>query len=146
MDIRPLEREEICRLIPLAEQFYAEGKLPGRLVPEKFISTWETLFDQECGYILGMFEGTELVGTLGAMTYPDIYDGDLIATEMFWFVNEQHRGRGLQLFNEFEKWAAEIGAVRIVMIHLKNLSPDVLHKLYVKRGYNEIETHFIKDL
>lgn len=146
MDVRPLTTDDFPRLLGLAQQFYDEGKVPGRMVPEKFLGTWHNLYAAGCGVILGLFSGEEIVGALGALTYPDFYDGDTVASEMFWFVNKESRGRGLLLLNEFEVWAKDRGAKRVSMIHLTNLAPDTLRKLYLKRGYREIESHFLKDL
>lgn len=146
MTVRKLEFEELPKLVALGTEFYAESNLPGKFVPEKFLESWKTYYGLGWGAVFGLVDGDRFTGALGGMTYPDPNDGETVATELFWFVNKESRGQGLKLFNEFERWAEVQGAKRISMIHLTNLAPDALRKLYLKRGYREVEVHFIKSI
>lgn len=147
MNVRPLTVEEIPSLADMGAQFYAEGNLPGRFVPEVFVATWNTLYSLGVAEILGLFrDDGELLGVLGGIVSPDPNDGDLVAMEMFWFVRKEARGRGLLLIDAYEKWARARGAKRAMMGLLKALAPEVLQKTYLRRGYSERETQFQKDL
>jgi GNAT superfamily N-acetyltransferase len=146
MNIRPVELAELTQLAKLGEKFWAEGKLPGKFVPEVFVKTWDTFHQLGMGAIIGLFDGANPVGAIGAIAYPDPNDGELVVTETFWFVDPAHRGAGLKLLDAFEAWAMNRGAKRIVLVHLVQLAPEVLRRLYLRKGYQEIEVHFIKSL
>lgn len=137
---------EFGELAKLGQEFFAEGKLPGRLVPGVFCETWERLYAADMGVIFALWRDGGIIGAIGGAVYPDPNDGELVAMEFFWFVTAEARGRGLALLSRFEAWAKERGAVRIAMIHLNNLQPARLCELYHRRGYREIETHYIKEI
>lgn len=146
--VRELTVEEIKLAPPLGQEFYATGAIPGKLIPEVFTLSWTRFYAADFGRIFGLFNGDELVGVLGGILYPDSNDGVLVATEMFWFVASKHRGTvgSLRLFDAYEKWAKERGAGRIAMIHLQALAPETLEKLYLRKGYRKLESHYVKTL
>lgn len=146
MIIRPLEAQDLTRLAELGSEFYAEAGMPGSFIPAVFTAAWEGFFAADIGVIFAIEEKKEFLGALGAVITPDPNDGLQIATEFFWFVTKKARGNGLKLLNAFEDWAKERGAVRMTMVHLSNLAPDTLKNLYLRRGYREIETHYIKTI
>ena len=80
------------------------------------------------------------------MLYPDLYSGDLIATEFFWFVRAEVRGQGLKLYYAFEAWARARHCAQIRMVHLLDLMPERLAKVYRRLGYEPAETHYVKEL
>lgn len=138
----------IPRLPELARygaQFFAEGKLPGRFVPDVFVATWTKLITARLGIVIALESGDELLGGLGAMAYPDPNDGALIATELFWYIRQGHRGGGFHLLNTFEAWARRNGCKRIAMVHLTTLMPAVLERVYTARGYRHVESHYMKE-
>lgn len=146
IEIRKVEQAEFAELTRLGAKFYAESGLPGKFVPEVFIANWTKYYEIGWGNIVGLFEGKVPIGAIGMMSYPDPNDGEPVAMEMFWFVQPESRGAGLKLLDEFERWAANRGAKRITMVHLTQLAPEVLRKLYLRKGYREIEVHFVKSL
>ena len=144
--VRLLTIQDLPIAAQLGPQFYAEGKLPGKFVPEIFATKWTELIELGMGFILGLFDGHKLQGCFGAIVAEDLNDGELRANELFWFVNEDDRGHGLCLFNAYEKEAIRRGAKWISMIHLKGLHPEGLSRLYERRGYRAVETAYHKEL
>jgi len=70
-----------------------------------------------------------------------------VAYEGVWFVEEAYRGKeAIQLLYIFEYWANKHGADVINMNLLNNEFKDPLTKLYLRKGYVEAETSFIKRL
>lgn len=138
--------ERLAELAGLGAQFHAEGKLPGRFVPEVFEHTWRTFLDAGVADIFVHEQDHHITGMLGAIIYPDANDGALVATEMFWYVAPEARGTGLRLLRDFETWAQRRGAARIIMAHLHELMPEALTKLYLRRGYRPVETHYLKEV
>lgn len=144
--IKELQIEELKRAAEIGKQFFIESNLPGAIKPDIFDKNWRFLIGNGMGKIFAMYEGEELVGALGAIIAPDINDGDLCATEAFWFVTEANRGAGIKLLLYFVKYAKEIGCVRINMVHLFNEHANKLSKLYGKMGFKPIETHYVLSL
>jgi GNAT superfamily N-acetyltransferase len=69
-----------------------------------------------------------------------------MAVETFWFVHPDHRGQGLSLLVEFEKWGKREGCQTLAMIHMVDSFPDKLETLYRRRGYKLIEKHYLKEI
>lgn len=138
--------ERVPELARLGRQFQEEGAIPGKFIPEVFVKTWNNLLGINLGILFGLEKDGQLVGGLGAILFPDPNDGELVANETFWFVSKEHRGQGLKLLDAFEGWARDFGVKRVSMVHLENLSPRALNRLYRLRGYRPVETHYFKEL
>lgn len=144
--IRYVQSSELPLLFSMAENFWAEGKLPGQFKPEVFIRTWTTLMENNIGRILGYFKEDRIAGALGFILSPDPNDGEMVATEMFWFVLPSDRGgTGLKLLHFYERLAKAAGAKRTIMAHLQGLNDEKLKHLFARRGYRPIETHYLKE-
>lgn len=67
-----------------------------------------------------------------------------IATELAWWVNEEHRNNGVgeQLLSEFEHWAKEQGCSYISMVCLN----DTVSEIYENKGYTLQEKAYWKVL
>lgn len=96
--------------------------------------------------LFGLLEDGEVVGGLGAIKAPDFHSRRCIASELFWFVLPGQRGGGLQLLQAFEDWAREEGCSHAVMVHLHDSMPEKLQRLYERRGYKQVEVHYLKEL
>lgn len=143
--IRHLTVEELPLCFPIARAFWKEGALPGSFREDVFVKTWSYVIWSEIGTILGMFSGGKLTGVLGAFKTPDINDGELVSNEAFWFVSPEHRGEGVLLLDAYERWSVDSGCSRAGMIHLLNLHPKGLSRLYEWRGYKATEVHYFKE-
>ena len=144
--IKELDPKELPRTAEIGLKFWEEGSLPGSLKPEVFVKNWTFLLDNGMGRIFGLYEEGQLSGALGAIVAPDLNDGELCATECFWFIDPDKRGNGVKLLLNFVKYAKEIGCVRVNMVHLFNEHADKLQKLYEKLGFSPVEKHYIKTL
>ena len=145
MTIRTLTIEELDQAGKLVAELYKEGGLPAQCVPDVFRATWTSVMTLGTGAILGMFVDNALVGVFGAVRYLDPSDGVLTASEFFWYVSKESRGKGgKELLKQFEKWATDAGAKRLIVAHLADVGADRLSTLYDKMGYKAIETHYIR--
>lgn len=141
------EREgSLAEMAQQGQRFFAEGRLPGKLVTAHFVASWRTLLERGMGEIFVLRENGEVIGALGALVYPDMYDGEPVATEAFWWVKPERRGQGMRLLQEFEEWARECGCRRMLMVHLESLQPMALGRIYERRGYVKAETHYLKEV
>lgn len=148
--IRPLTLEELPRCVYSARAFHAEKQLPGKLVPDVFLKNWTTFLTSCTAVILGLFHEDKLVGGIGGMITPDLSDGRIAATEMFWYMLPEHRGgmNAFKLIDAFEAWAHEQGAEEFRMVHM--LEPDEdpstvsLGPIYKRRKYRPLEVAYYK--
>jgi len=147
MKTRDATLEDLPALVDLATAFHEESKVSLTFDRDSFCRNWEKLLSSGAASIFVAENARqEVKAMLGAMVYPDINSSDLVATEMFWYSSKDARGCGLPLFLVFEEWAKKRGARHIIMVHLSNLMPDKLRRFYVKKGYAEAETHYMKEL
>lgn len=134
--------------MPLFEEFEAEAGILKANYPH-FRATLNRLYELRMAYA---FFATDDSGTpigLIAVTIADqIFTGDLLASELLWFVTKGHRtgSAALRLLRAAEKEARDLGASKFSMIHLQALTPDKLRDFYVARGYSLTESHYVLPL
>jgi len=144
--IREINIDELPALEPLAKAFYASSRFLRGLDMGRAIAAWAEFIKSGCGTIFAMFHLDMVIGAIGCIRYPDIYSGEPIATEFFWYVFPQHRGQGLNLYYRFEQWARDTGCRQIRMAHLCDVMPDGMSVLYRELGYEPMETNYVKEL
>ncbi len=79
---------------------------------------------------------------IGLVLYPHHLSGEWTAGEVFWWVEPEARGEGLQLMKQAEAWARGRGAAAIQMI-APSTQVGVIYRRY---GYAPIETTYSKRL
>lgn len=128
--------------------FFKEARLPGSFVAEKFVSAWSQIMSMDFGTVWIATTPEEVVGTMGVLIHPDMYDGKLVAQEAFWFMHPNHRTgmHAVRLYYAFEAWAKERGAERISMSNTFNGSVEKTRKFYMKLGYRAVDVSYFKDL
>lgn len=147
MTIRPAKPEDLATMEPCAQAFYQTSRFLDGFTIGHFCETWGPLLAGGRAVIF-LLEGPagEILGALGGVAYPDLYSDREIATEMFWFVREGARGKGMDLYRAFERWARERGCGQIRMVHLMDSMPERLAKVYRHRGFTPVEIHYVKEL
>lgn len=145
--IEELTVETVADMLEIGEAFTTECDYP-RFNLGAFTNFWTTVIGAKLGKILAVREGGKLVAALGMATTLDPNSGLLMALEQFWYVMPTHRKTrvGLDLFSAFEKAGKEMGAKRLVMVHLANLTPESLQAFYERHGYKLVEQTFWKEL
>lgn len=146
LQIDILEVQDIEQLYPLGYEFVEESNSSFSFKEDVFKRNWINFYNNGTGIILKAHKKGEIVGMFGFIFYEDILDGELSATETFWYMRKEHRGGGLRLLNRFEEISEELGVKRLTMVHLNELMPEKLKSIYTKKGYREIETHYVKEL
>lgn len=144
--IRPLRVEELPLCVSGAEGFHREFQLPGRLIPEVFIRNWTTFLTQYTATILTAWQEERLLGGLGALVHPDLNDGRVVATEMFWYVMPEARGgrTAVRLLKAFIVWG-ESHAEETRLAHMLNGTHDAqLDRLYKKLGFRPLEMGYYR--
>jgi GNAT superfamily N-acetyltransferase len=107
---------------------------------------WLQLIHSGVGEIFALKQNDKIIGAIGFIIYPSLEDGVSTCSEAFWYVDEKYRGKGLSLLLKLQKYAKSKGAKRLLMIHLENSMPDKLKKLYIRLGFKQIESIYMKEL
>jgi len=103
------------------------------------------LADSARSLLLAAVEDNQIVGTLGIQIATTFFTMEFGARELFLYVKPEYRGRhaGVAMFKIAEMWAKERGATTIV-IGNHPLSPPHVAETYIRHGYREAQTDFIK--
>lgn len=147
--IRPLRADELPQCCVHGKAFHAEFQLAGEFIPDVFLRNWRMFYDRGLGCVFALWHDDHLVGGLGGLLAPDLFDDRLCAHEIFWFIDRAYRqGRGaLRLLDAYETWAFEHGAVEVRLVYLNGGEHDEgLHRCYARRGYKIRETGWYKPL
>lgn len=88
--------------------------------------------------------GDPAQGLLMAVAFDHPFGAGRIAKETVWFVSPAARGRcAFLMLDAYEEWARSIGCVSVGMA---SLALNDVSKIYERRGYAAVETHFMKPL
>lgn len=142
--VRAAEVSDVPGLVEMGRRFRRETVYATRLRenPTKMGDTATTLITSDDGLVLVLDYGGELVGVIGMVLYDHHLSGERTAGEVFFWVDPEHRGKGLRLMRQAERWARERAATTVQMIAP---TPEV-GRLYDRLGYAELETSYGKEL
>lgn len=146
MVIREATIADLPLIEPGAREFYAASEHLRNLNMEHFIKNWNMLLSSGTGVIFFLEDTEQVTGFIGGTRFPDMNNGELIATECFWFVRQAARGHGWRLYRRFERWAKESGCVQIQMVHLADSMPEQLERFYERLGFKRAEVRYCKEL
>lgn len=142
--IRTATREDVPRIVDMGARFI-DTEYPGavRFNPEMLAALTTALIDG-AGTVLVVEAADELVGMMALQTYVHPMSGDLIATEIVWWMEpEARRGvTAIRLFIAGEQWAREQGATKLQMI----APSDKVGQFYERLGFERIEVHYQRSL
>ena len=86
----------------------------------------------------------QVQGLLMASWFEHPFGAGRYAKETVWYVAPVARGRGaIKMLDAYEAWAREQGCVSVGMA---SLATNDVSRLYKRRGYAPVETHFLKVL
>lgn len=108
---------------------------------ERFLAL---MLASEAARIFVVEKDDQVTGMLGVMVYRHHMSDELIASEVFWWLDPSHRGYGIWLLKRAEKWAQAQGAVRMQMMH--PASKPRVGDIYERIGYQRVEISYQKDL
>lgn len=126
---------------PIFKSIAAEIGKPERFKEEYFFPNWHNLMRTNIS------ETYAVPGAvLGSLFYPDVFNGELRASIMFWFSLPEARGTGrpIKLLDKFEARASERGAKMKSGAAFGALVPGRLRRIFEKRGYFLSEEIFSK--
>ena len=137
--------KELSQGVLLGNQFSKESKFV-RFNADIVIENVKNLIKNNIGVLFFAYADFELIGMICGIKYPDFLTRSLTAMELFWFVDKRKRGVGLKLLIKFESWARKENCKSIIMMHLSDSMPEEVKTIYEKKGYQYLESHYIKEL
>lgn len=143
--IRDATHEDIPRLVEMAKRFLSDGVYHRNIAynPEHLTQLMGALIDGPDALLRVSTKDDEVTGMIGMVAYPHPLSMEPVASELFWWVEPEHRGiAGVKLLKEAEAWADAKNVVRLFMV-----APTVeVGHLYARQGYQALEMHYQKDL
>lgn len=99
-------------------------------------------------HILLIAKNPEPCGLIAGVTSEIIFSRDKIASELMWWVDEEHRRSkvGMALLQAFELWASRIGCNMVQMVSVETEIAEALERVYTSNGYKVTEKAFIKEI
>ena len=150
--IRPATRDDLSALSAWAADFYEYAKLADLKLtfdPAGFERYVSGLLDAPYVCVLLAEAKGRVVGSIAGVLAPWFLDPSrAIVSELWWWIDPAYRGgeAGAALLDAFEDWGRSRGASYNCMLALKGYRDDVLARFYGRRGYLEVERHFLKEL
>lgn len=144
--IREATLDDVPQLVEMSRQFRAQSLYRTTFVdnPEQLAATITGLITGPSSVMLVLTAEDRLIGMIGLLLHPHLFDAVMTAGELVWWVEPEARGSGagVELLRAAEAWAVEKGAARIQMV-----APSVrVGEFYEREGYTFIEMNYQKTL
>lgn len=138
--------DDIENIYFLIHNFLRDADPNSRMDSERLMNALSIAIVEHAIFVMETDE-PEIVGALGLHVAPVFWASDLTATELFWYVAENHRGtaESKELYHAAEAWAKANGCHAILMGALAT-SPEKVRKFYEAQGFTELQTGFTKRL
>ena len=144
--IRTATVEDLQAASAVVAQFSAD--IGRRFDAAHFVKFWTVMLTEGFGVVFLLEQEGVIQGAIGGLAMDDPYNGEMVASEAFWWVLPEYRG-GIgsgRLYKAFETWAVELCCSEIRMVHLEVSMPERMAKFYERNGYTLMETHYSKPL
>lgn len=142
--IRAAGLADVPRLVAMGRAFLATPPYAGLFAddPDQLAATVTGLITGALSTVLVSVDGDQVVGMIGMLATPHFLSRQIIAGEVFWWVEPDHRGAGVRLLQAAEAWARSRGAVAIQLI-----APDArVAAVYERWGYALLERSYVRRL
>lgn len=131
----------------LGQSAFDEGLLPAFDL-DAWVFHWQKIYEMGAGQIWAFTTGDIIGGALGAVAEADLYSGEAIAREAFWYVLPEIRGLpvGMLLLGKFDKWCRAKGCTRQYITHHLTGQASGLAALYRRKGYAPSDVSYVKEV
>lgn len=148
--VRRATSEDLPRLLDMGGRFARETVYRERFTadPARIKALAEQLVAGDAGQGSAVWVAQDpagvIVGMIGMFVYEHPLSGERIASEVFWWVEPEHRrgGHALRLLESAERWARWANAASVYMVAPTS---DVA-RIYERRGYFQLETTYARAL
>jgi GNAT superfamily N-acetyltransferase len=142
--IREAKSDEAFKVAEFMQRFEEVTKFI-KVDPVHAGKKYQQLIESGIGKMFILEDETgKMLGGLGCIIGEDLHYPRTVAVETYWFIAKEHRGRGLELLNHFEKWAEDNNYIPFMSCLADSYSEE-LEKLYLKRGYKLVEKQYAKE-
>ena len=143
-----LKSIDIDSVLHLARSFSQDTKFGKGFNEDIFRKNWINLIDTGIGTIIVSENEGQINGMLGVIKFNDPNNGDLLAQELFWYVDKKYRGThiGVSLLRECEAWSKLNGCKRLIMAYLSDSMPESVKEFYEMQDYTIMEVNYYKEL
>ena len=146
--IRPAVYGDLPQMLEMGERFFGASGYSDvtRYHRDSMRRTFEGMISSPSAVVL-VVEHKKLIGMAGALIYPWYFNAEeLTSQELFWWVDQEHRGRGVDLLESLIASVNARGAKSLSMIALDRLHPEKVGGIYERRGFRPSERSYIKKL
>jgi GNAT superfamily N-acetyltransferase len=145
--IRPAEERDVPFLVAMGRDFYEASGYAGLAPYDGASAAAHVRFLMAHGLLLVAEDAGQVVGAIGAAIAPFPFNqAHTLAAELFWWLDPQHRGHGPALVDAFEAAAREKGCSATAMMALEAQRPEMVGRLYERRGYRLVEHSYLRGL
>jgi len=145
-DIRRATEADVPTLVRMFTEFVATSQYRQYVGEDASFCTaqMQRLIASDFAAIFVVERDGAVIGMLGGIVFQQPFSGELIASELFWWLDTAHRGHGAWLLKRFEKWAKELGAVRVSM--MAPIDKPRVAETYEGLQYVAVETVYQRNL
>lgn len=142
--IREASLTDVPRLLEMAEHFISSDLYRAVIAFEREPLTrlLMRLITEPEGMLWVDVVAMQVVGAIGVLIFDHPMSGERAVTELFWWVEPDHRGHGIRLWRQAEQWARDQAAQQMLMI----APTDAVGTLYERQGYQRVETSYMRRL
>lgn len=146
--IRPATREDVPRIVEMAEQFYATTPYPDFAPLDRNSAAGLAIITMEQFILLVVELEGRVCGMVSLSIEPFTFNTRCkVANEIAYWLDPEVRGMGVavELMQAMEQACADKGVQVIRMAHLST-SPPRAAQIYESMGYVHTDSHFMKVL
>ena len=112
-----------------------------------YLNQWQKFLDINIGVLYYLAYNGKVVGGIGGILAPDIFNGKINLVELFWYVTPKHRRAGLLLYKAMKNHACDDPKIkRFAMVHMEKSMPEKLKTFYQSEGFRLLETHWVLEV
>jgi len=144
-----VEKDELDLISPICASFLANEASMVGFDEDHFLEACPPLMDSGAlHFLITLSDEGDVKGIIGFMIYTNLFCTKKYGSEIGWYVSPEFRGGrdALRLLDAFEGFTKDQGCDEIIMVHLKDATPEKLRNLYLRRGYKETETNYLKKI
>lgn len=144
--IRFAVEHDIARLVEMGKRFHASSIYADKIGfdGDTVAQSLRSFISSDIAVVMVAQKFGNVVGAIGGVIGPHFVAGGKAASELFWWVEPEHRGIGLSLLTAYEHEVSSRGASYSGMIC--PFGSGAVEKIYAKSGYQPMETIFYKEM